>query len=268
MNAKTIIKGDPALSFSSELPKTIDYQFQRHQVDIPKGIKSGFYVLASSLTEDFGEANNTISMSPVWVSDLAVIVMNNRTNGKLEALVTDADSGLPLNNALVKTWSYQNNPQRYVPGPNAATNQEGFFSLNAAGNRSWAFLVTHKDQQLASGNNHYVQQNFSQPQVLQQTVLFTDRSIYRPGQTIQFKGICTQTDQANNNLQRPCRTKKATVILRDVNGQEVTKANFHDQRLRLIQWQLHRPGWSADRQHDLAGDGSRGWLHFNLCRRI
>ena len=34
-----------------------------------------------------------------------------------------------------------------------------------------------------------------------QTVFFTDRAIYRPGQTIQYKGICLWVDQAKDNYE-------------------------------------------------------------------
>ncbi len=54
--------------------------------------------------------------------------------------------------------------------------------------------VTHKDQKLSSIN--YLQPYISSPaQPSMQTMFFTDRSLYRPGQTIHYKGICMSVNQ-------------------------------------------------------------------------
>jgi hypothetical protein len=52
------------------------------------------------------------------------------------------------------------------------------------------------------------------------TQLFTDRSIYRPGQTIRFKGIHFHADTKENDY-RTLPDKSLTIRLRDVNGEEV-----------------------------------------------
>ena len=48
--------------------------------------------------------------------------------------------------------------------------------------------------------------------------LFTDRSIYRPGQTVHFKGIAVASE---NNKSNAIENQKVTVKLNDVNYQEV-----------------------------------------------
>ena len=52
---------------------------------------------------------------------------------------------------------------------------------------------------------------------------FTDRSIYRPGQTIYFKGIITQRDGENIKY---FPMKNASITLKDVNYQDVKSLNF------------------------------------------
>src|SRR6185503_7110538 len=55
---------------------------------------------------------------------------------------------------------------------------------------------------------------------LPHTYIFTDRAIYRPGQTIYFKGIMIESDGETNRI---LANRTETVILYDVNYQEVAK---------------------------------------------
>ena len=56
----------------------------------------------------------------------------------------------------------------------------------------------------------------------QRTVFFTDRSLYRPGQTVSFKGICVSVDRQRDKYQTVDR-KDITVVFEDANGQEMAK---------------------------------------------
>src|SRR5690606_40794846 len=53
--------------------------------------------------------------------------------------------------------------------------------------------------------------------------VFTDRAIYRPGQTVFFKGIFLETFKKENKI-KPAQT--VTVTLRDVNYQVVKEQKF------------------------------------------
>src|ERR1019366_5592167 len=53
---------------------------------------------------------------------------------------------------------------------------------------------------------------------------FTDRAIYRPGQTIQYKGICLAVDLARDNYQT-LKGEPVTVVFSDANGKEVARQN-------------------------------------------
>ena len=57
-------------------------------------------------------------------------------------------------------------------------------------------------------------------------MFFTDRSIYRPGQTIQFKGIVIRFNHANDNYET-IANRDVDVGFYDVNGKEIAR---HDAR--------------------------------------
>ena len=50
-----------------------------------------------------------------------------------------------------------------------------------------------------------------------------DRALYRPGQTIQYKGISLELNQEKNNY-RVLAGQRLTVVFNDVNGQEIARA--------------------------------------------
>ena len=55
---------------------------------------------------------------------------------------------------------------------------------------------------------------------------FTDRAIYRPGQTVYFKGIILEIQRKREERNRILKHHNTTVILKDVNHQEVTRINL------------------------------------------
>ncbi len=54
------------------------------------------------------------------------------------------------------------------------------------------------------------------------TQFYTDRAIYRPGQTIRYKGICHSFNQQSDEYQTLSQ-RKVTVALFDVNNKEVER---------------------------------------------
>ena len=106
--------------------------------------------------------------------------------------------------------------------PAATTDKNGMYAL--AGRNQHADLVvpTTKDQSLSSAHDSYLYQNNFQPRPAEQTVFFTDRSLYRPGQTVHFKGICVMADTREDNY-KVLPNRKVTVVFNDPNGKEIAK---------------------------------------------
>ncbi|HWQ93656.1 MAG TPA: MG2 domain-containing protein, partial [Clostridia bacterium] len=84
------------------------------------------------------------------------------------------------------------------------------------------FLAHHNGQSLASASDFHGHDRVEEPRPAGQTVFFTDRAIYRPGQTIHYKGICLWTDQAKDNYEL-LKGESVTVIFRDQNGKEIAR---------------------------------------------
>ncbi len=208
-------------AWSADLPATEDFQWKTHSVPVPEDVPAGSYFLIASHREDFSENDNQLSLAEVWVSKLALITRSQQTSGQIGGLVLYAQSGQPIGGAMVRGWQYDNRNQLSPISP-VTTDAEGKFVFPAANRNRVLLHVAHGDQQLSSANylGSHVQPD--QNQVLTKTQFFTDRAIYRPGQTIRYKGICLLADQREDRYQTMPRTN-VTVLFVDPNGKEVER---------------------------------------------
>jgi hypothetical protein len=218
---REVLARKPALEWSAKLPPTADYKERTFETPAPDSLRPGFYFIAASHDAKFGEADNIVSLADVWVSGLALVTRTR--NGRIEGFVLQADSGEPVHGAEVSVWHLDNQGNR-VADPALTTDENGAFSLKPAENPGYLFRARHNGQELATAADiwTYGWQNQQTYQPAAQTVFFTDRAIYRPGQTIQYKGICLWVDQSKDNYE-VLKREQLTVVFKDVNGKEVAR---------------------------------------------
>ncbi|MFM7072051.1 MAG: alpha-2-macroglobulin family protein, partial [Planctomycetota bacterium] len=211
----------PLLAWSAPLKPTDDYQTKT--VDLPANLdlKPGSYFLIASADPQFGQDDNLINFAEFWVSDLAVVVRNFHGQGFIEGFVLEARTGEPIANASVRSWSQRGQLPR-TPGMPVKTDANGLFRLDDVLNTGALLDVTAGPRRLVTGQSYgaYAQQGFQEPIV--RTFFFTDRSIYRPGQTIQYKGVSVFADQQADKY-ASYANQPVTVALVDVNGKEVER---------------------------------------------
>ncbi len=220
-NARHELLGKKAdFEWSAELPATEDYQERVERLAAPKELKTGFYYILASPDPKFSENNNQISFSALWVSKLAIVMRTENGSGRIEGFVLDANSGEPLADVGIKTWFRENN-NSLSDGPAGKTDKNGLFSLDGPNQRNCVLLASMGDQQLSSNDFYLYHYNFP-PRSSTQTIFFTDRSLYRPGQTVQYKGICIEVDQNSDNY-GTIAGRAVTIIFQDPNGKEIAR---------------------------------------------
>ncbi len=214
-----LLKKTPVKAWSVDLPATPDFRHRVESTPIPDGFAKGSYMLVTSHNNRFDDQDNVVNYTHVWVSDIALVTRNHQGDGLIDGFVLDANTGNPLAGATVRAWT-QNRGQR-VAIPATKTNQDGLFTFQANTNRQLFLHAAHADNQLATSNYLYSnQQDRHRPS--EQTRFFTDRSIYRPGQTIQYKGICLSVNQKTDNY-KTIGGRSVTVVFADVNGKEIER---------------------------------------------
>ncbi|MCE9568364.1 MAG: hypothetical protein K8U57_40705 [Planctomycetes bacterium] len=218
--AKALLALDPVLSFEQELPATTDYKQRTESVPAPKGLKPGFYYILAGHDENFA-GGSPVSYTNCFVGDISIVERQDYTSGTAAGQVTTATTGEPIEGAKVQIWLNQNNGG-WATGEAGMTDKNGLYRI-AVPRQGHIAVVTHKDLILA-GHNSYSGGGRGEPQPYESVVFFTDRSLYRPGQMISFKGIVTRIDQGKDNYET-IANRKVTVQFNDVNGKEVAKVD-------------------------------------------
>ena len=221
---RELLAKTPTLEWSAALPATMDFKQRTELVPAPTTLKPGFYFIIASHDQSFSERENQITYADVWVSELALVVRPH--NQRIEGFVLVAGSGEPVSSAEVMSWHLDDQGNRVPTSPAVSTDTNGFFSFPSKEYRGSLLRVRAKigdvPHELGS-MQEYSSYPMHEPDPHEQTIFFTDRALYRPGQTIQYKGICLRVDQRGDNYEL-LRGRKVTVVFSDPNGKEIAKA--------------------------------------------
>ncbi|MCF6312689.1 MAG: MG2 domain-containing protein [Verrucomicrobiales bacterium] len=207
--------------WSVDLPITADYKKRREAITVPDDLDAGFYFLLSSHKKDFRDKKqNQVRISGFWVSRLALIMRTSYSSDQIAGFVLDALSGEPVKGAKITAWTEKGRKKPFWTG-SVKTDANGLFHFKGKKNTSYLLLAEHQGQavstmrQMASGSP-------TKDRPHEQTYFFTDRALYRPGQTIRYKGLSVYFDQKKNDY-HTIKRREITVIFQDVNGKEITK---------------------------------------------
>lgn len=147
------------------------------------------------------------------------IIYRPLPDGTLELVVVDAVSGQPVSEAEVTIYTEKGGG--YSPQQTYQADKQGTLKLDFLNsNKYWYNAHTAADNAMPILNlwkNDYYYKESKRKEVLQ---LFTDRSIYRPGQTVYVSGLAYEMEKDST---RVLADKKYTVSLYDANNNETGK---------------------------------------------
>ena len=251
------VRQAPVLAWTADLPPIDDYRDATHDVPAPKELKSGYYFIIASARSDFSDNDNAIAACDVWVSNLAIVLRQSWGSGRLEGFVLNANSGEPIANAKVRTFVRQDRNNSVTEAAAVVTNANGLFSV-ISNDRGISLLASANGQELAVQNE---QRTYSQPEPptnFVQHVLFTDRSIYRPGQTVQFKGVCLLADTVQDKY-ATVPNRNVTVQFRDIHGNEIERVELRTNAFGSFNGSFTAPRDSGTgSMHIVVDDGRTG----------
>lgn len=217
-----LLKQKNVYSKSIPVEASKDYLLHKGEIEIP-ALPLGYYALILSLNEQFLGTENITGYSPFWVSNIAYTAIEDKGfNDKLKFL--HRKTGEPLKGVEVELYStkynYKTKQEEETIEGKYTTNEQGEIMVNKATYDYKSSLVRAKynNDYLNSGSIYFSKDHNTDYNNIH-THLFTDRSIYRPGQNIYFKGIVTKTEnQLDPVIQKQYKT---TIELLDVNYKKV-----------------------------------------------
>jgi uncharacterized protein YfaS (alpha-2-macroglobulin family) len=211
--------------FNRDLPQEADYN--NHSVELlMDGLPLGFYVLLISDNQNYTYNKGMSAYGDFAVSNISYI-KQEMYDGSFRFLVLNRSTGLPLQGVNCQTWceKYNYSLSKYVRknGPAYITDVNGSFimkSKKSADSEYWKVDFTKGTDFLSTVDQSNLYYRDNEKYTSTQVFFFTDRAIYRPGQTIYFKGICIESKGIERKIQSNYTT---TVYLYDVNRQKVSE---------------------------------------------
>ncbi len=232
--------------------------YQKRQLEILlEGIpSSGQYILVAS--KDDRELSKNVKDDSLWLSlnlvynqiTVSSIATSSTSNHeKFTVAVVDQKTGKPIQNAVVECYfiDYGNN---YKPRllQRGSTNKQGVFDISIKRSRSIVYIVRYKESILYTENYTYKGRDEKKHNAVS---LFTDRAIYRPGQTIYFKGVAFE---GKENEYQTVSNKSVNITLRDASYQEVFNKSFKTNSFGSVDGEIVLPEGTNLGQFILLGE--------------
>ncbi|MEF3080173.1 alpha-2-macroglobulin family protein [Winogradskyella poriferorum] len=204
----------PINSFTSTLKSENDYQAHRTEI-IFLQLQNGLYIIKASSNKD-----NVFAATHIQITDFALL--ESIQNEIIYYQLINRNNGEPFSDASVKI-SYTNNRNKDF-SKSLKTDRFGKFNFKKDDNyyRQVEIKIDHNNNEAYFGDYYFSRAYKPRKNTDTQynVFLFTDRSIYRPGQTAYFKGIVTATKDDKTEVYA---NEKATVKLKNVNGEVVSE---------------------------------------------
>ncbi len=209
-----------------------DGDFQAHSVEISMPVLPlGYYILLLSPNPTFAYRTEPVAYVSFWITDISYI-SRGEEKGSHGIYVLHRDKGTPLADVTVtaynRDYDYQSRKSRLIEWKKFTTDAQGLVEIPAPsrGDRSMSLILDFRkdDDRLLTDTYFYLHfRPDKEKQKKPRTFFFTDRAIYRPGQTVYFKGIMIESDGKENGI---LAGNPTDVIFYDVNHQKIASLSL------------------------------------------
>jgi uncharacterized protein YfaS (alpha-2-macroglobulin family) len=219
---KILSSGKPVASWTVELPSTPDYKHHRTYVTPPLKDK-GLYVIAASARADFSHDGNRLAFANIILTDLVIVARNDGAGG-VELTVLRGSTGKPAAGAEVAMYRYDwQRGHRRVASRRVDGDGLAAFPASTGESQSHFFLALDENgRDVALESSAFYFSRPSPPRDVFQSLVYTDRAIYRPQQPLHWKVIAYRGRPDEARL-RTAPNESITVTLRDANNQVVAE---------------------------------------------
>ena len=207
-------------SFQQILKTERDYQEHATEIAIPP-LTNGHYLIYASTFKSIN-AESLFATSTIQVTDLALV--ENRLHNIYTYQVVDRNIGKPIAGAKVNLKNYNTGRYNDPIDNNYITDNYGQIKFTSAkSHRNVVITINTKNDKARFGDYYFNNYN-PNVKIEKNTVIkpfiFTDRSIYRPSQTVFFKGIFIEK---YNEKSFPFTDKLVTAALYNVNNEKISE---------------------------------------------
>ncbi len=209
-----------------QLPGNENYEAMKTSLEI-KPLPPGLYAAEFSLKEP---TDKHFSKNYFFtVSDYKILYHHKNKNDFPTAFkLVNSENGKPIPNEAINFWRYNRGGANLV-ALHSKTDAKGIFEIPSDPNDTFyrKYIVQQprtNDVQIISFYGNLFPKNKNESEAItSKAQIFTDRKIYRPGQTVYFKVINSKLESEKESVVSGIQQK---ILLFDANDQEITSQEF------------------------------------------
>jgi hypothetical protein len=229
----------------TELKNENDYQTHSTEILVPK-LDNGRYLV-------FAKNNKTVTtaFSTIQVTNLALVERSTESHHIYQ--IINRNNGSPILNTDVTVNFYINNSKN-ASSKNYKSNSRGEVIINKDQNRYRnLFFEIRATNDTAIFGNYYINKLYKKDKetTTYKSFLFTDRSIYRPGQVLYFKGIAMKTYDGKSEV---LANHNMYITLYDANEQEIKELKLTTNAFGSVSGEFILPNTGLTGQYLIALD--------------
>jgi Bacterial Alpha-2-macroglobulin MG10 domain/Alpha-2-macroglobulin family/MG2 domain len=251
-------------SFEQELPATGDYL--EHSTEMAIGsLPPGVYTLIGCTDKGWSRTDGVITAAVLYVSSIAYI------NQGRDYFVVNRETGQPLSGASVQIWG-----RTFVPpaGTERLEKRE-LYHTDAQGHVQLRKRGAQEDREqqcldISRGGDRLFMTDVAipapfepKPNLKPAVYFFLDRSIYRPGQTVYFKGI-TITRDSGDQQHTIWAGRKAKVALYNTNREKVDELSLTTDEFGAYHGTFRLPEHQLNGVWRITDEGTGGGPSFSV----
>ncbi|TXE09811.1 alpha-2-macroglobulin [Seonamhaeicola algicola] len=243
-------------SWSNTLRNENDYLQHSTELLLPK-LNNGRYIILAT-----NKQNNSVffAYTTIQITNIALVDAENNTHQIFQLI--NRNNGEPMANATIEmSYSTPYNGKRKLQ--NYTTDSQGRISIKKTNSyyRNITIEASYNNETAYFGNYWMgSRQNKQQPKTAYKAFVFTDRSIYRPGQTVFFKAIALKT---KNNTSEVLANENLYAVLYNANSEEIKELELKTNEYGAVNGQFILPNTGLNGQYYIEIDGDRSDLYTN-----
>lgn len=266
------VEWDQRLGYLNKLPavqqRTWDLRdpgdYRRHNSEIKLDpLPAGRYFALLSGSADFAGGEHPVSFAPFTCSGLAAVSFDQ--NGDQHFAVVNRETGSPLSGVRGEFFEsrWDRNERRNMRNRigQALSDRNGLLKPEVDTRRGFNVLLSQGQDSLWL-DEFYNNYRPEPRRPNRETQFFTDRSLYRPGQTVYFKGILLQ----RNEKDMPAIIPNTEVVVRflDANSQEKSRLKLRTNEFGTFNGAFQAPVSGLTGQMRIEAEGLGGGAWFNV----
>ena len=205
------------------LPAETDYREHSTLMALP-ALERGFYFLIGNVSKENTDFDKMLVLS-FQVSQLGFVT--DQKDAQMTVVTVDRKTGKTVEGVTVelyrREWDYKVRDYKTIIIETQKSDRNGRVKLTKKTDNSFCINLRKGNDNLLSSNYFRLNERYRNNNEYYTTTLFTDRAIYRPGQTVYFQGIVVRRQGDDQTL---VNNYSENVSFRDANWQEISSANF------------------------------------------